>query len=120
MKKVRGKAIATGIAAVLLLMASNAFADEIVNFYLVATTNAQPPGPTLPGVSDASGTITIDTTTGVIDAIDLSFANTTDPTYPPTQPPIPGAQLRIISSGSARCGSLSPATAFTPSKYGFR
>src|ERR1035441_10562911 len=64
-------------------MASNAFADEIVNFNLVATANAQPSGPTLPGVSDASGSIVIDTTTGVVDAIDLSFANTTDPSDPP-------------------------------------
>jgi hypothetical protein len=66
MKQMTRPALVTGFVAALLLMASNAFADEIVNFTLATTNNA-------PSDSfDASGTITIDTTTGVVDAIDLN------------------------------------------------
>jgi hypothetical protein len=78
MKRVKRSAFVIGILTALTLMPSNAFADEIVNFYLVATTNVQPSG------ADASGTVTIDTTTGVIDAIDLSFAGQPDSLGPPS------------------------------------
>lgn len=78
MKQIWGSVFIAGIVAVLLFAAPNAFADEIVNFYLVVTTNTQPPG------ADASGTVTIDTTTGVIDAIDLSFAGQPESLGPPS------------------------------------
>jgi hypothetical protein len=74
MKQGTGSVLVTGILAALLLMASNAFADEIVKFDLV-TTYTQAAGDLPPGSLDASGQIVIDTTTGVVDAIDLSFAN---------------------------------------------
>jgi len=66
MNQMRGPALFTGIVAALLLMASNALADEIKNFTLVATSNA----PNVP--FGQLGTITIDTTTGVVDGIDLN------------------------------------------------
>lgn len=67
MNRMRGPALFTGIVAALLLMASNAFADEIVNFTLITTSNNVPSIPV-----GALGTITINTTTGVVDAIDLN------------------------------------------------
>jgi hypothetical protein len=51
-------------------MAPNAFADEIVNFTLITTSNNPTPIPV-----GAIGTITIDTTTGVVDGIDLNIPN---------------------------------------------
>ena len=68
MKQLGNQAFAAGIAAVLLLMASNALADEIQTFDLVATTASMPYGQPA-SFYDASGQIVIDTTTGVIDAI---------------------------------------------------
>lgn len=67
MKQVRAPALVTGIVAALMAMVANAYADEIKNFTLVTTINNAPNDS-----FDASGTITIDTTTGVIDAIDLN------------------------------------------------
>jgi hypothetical protein len=63
-------------------MAPNAFADEIKTFDLV-TTISTPPSDAPPGPLDASGTVTVDTTTGVIDAIDLSFAPAAASTFTP-------------------------------------
>jgi hypothetical protein len=83
MKQLGNQAFAAGIAAVLLLMASNALADEIQTFDLVATTASMPYGQPA-SFYDASGQIVIDTTTGVIDAINLDFANASAvSTYPP-------------------------------------
>ncbi len=68
MKQIRGPAFVTGIVAVLLLTASNALADEIKTFDLVAANNTQ-------GTYslDLAGWVVIDTTTGVVDSIDLGL-----------------------------------------------
>jgi hypothetical protein len=72
MKQLRGLVFLIGFLAVLLLVASNAFADEIVNFTVITTS---PPFYYLQGSTGAIGTITIDTTTGVVDGIDLNIPN---------------------------------------------
>ena len=66
MKQLGNQAFAAGIAAVLLLMASNALADEIRNFNLNVTTSADPTPIFL-------GQISVDLTTGALDAINLGF-----------------------------------------------
>jgi len=66
MKQLGNQAFAAGIAAVLLLMASNALADEIRNFNLNVTTSADPTPIFL-------GQISVDLTTGAVDAINLGF-----------------------------------------------
>jgi hypothetical protein len=74
MKYLRGPVLFTGFAAVLLLIASAARADEIKTFYLTAIYEQSVYG-TPPGSFNGSGQIVIDTTTGVVDSIDLSFGN---------------------------------------------
>ena len=71
MKQLRGPAFLIGFMAVLLLMAPNAFADEIKTFYFTATS-PQSIGYGVPtGSFDGTGQIVIDTTAGVVDAVDL-------------------------------------------------
>jgi len=72
MKYLRLPAFAAGLVAALMLMSANASADEIRSFYVVATS---PPYFYIPGSTSVLGTITIDTTTGVVDAIDLNIPN---------------------------------------------
>jgi hypothetical protein len=75
MKQIRGTVLITAVAAALLLSAPNAFADEIKTFDVVATI---PPIDFSPGSTGVIGTITIDTTTGVVDAIDLKTPGDAD------------------------------------------
>ena len=70
MKQLRGPVFLVGFVAVLLHMPPNAFADEIVRFDVVTT---YPPFDGFPGSTYGSGFIDIDTTTGVVDAMDLGF-----------------------------------------------
>lgn len=72
MKQLRRSVFLAGFVVALLLKAPNAFADEIKSFYVVATS---PPYFYIPGSTSVLGTITIDTTTGVVDAIDLNIPN---------------------------------------------
>jgi hypothetical protein len=71
MKSVRFSVFVTAALAGVLLLALPAFADQVTVFDL--TTVYQPPQPQQPN-GTAFGTVTIDTTTGVVEAIDLSFA----------------------------------------------
>ncbi len=66
MKQVGRSALIAGLVAGLLLMASNGFADEIQNFNLNVTTSTDPTPYFL-------GQISVDTTTGAVDAINLGF-----------------------------------------------
>ena len=77
MKYLRRSVLFTGYAAVLLLIASAARADEIKTFYLTAISE-QSFDYLPPGAFNGSGQIVIDTTTGVVDSIDLSFGNSPD------------------------------------------
>lgn len=71
MKSVRYSVFVTVVVAGVLLLALPAYADQVTVFNL--TTVYQPLQPQQPD-GTASGTVTIDTTTGVVEAIDLSFA----------------------------------------------
>jgi hypothetical protein len=77
MKYLRRSVLFTGYAAVLLLIASAARADEIKTFYLTAIYEQSVYG-TPPGSFNGSGQIVIDTTTGVVDSIDLSLGSSAD------------------------------------------
>jgi hypothetical protein len=81
MKQLRGPVLFTGFVVVLLLMASNANADEIKTFYLTATSPQSIPYGPPPGSFNGTGQIVIDTTTGVVDAVDLSWASETASWY---------------------------------------
>jgi hypothetical protein len=74
MKQLRRSVFLAGFVVALLLKAPNAFADEIKTFDLTATY-AQQIGFEPAGFFDASGEIVVDTTTDVVEAIDLSFAD---------------------------------------------
>jgi hypothetical protein len=65
MKREWVSAFTTAVAAVLILSAPAVYGDQITTFSL-ATDYSQP-------VGEALGAVTIDTTTGTVDAIDLSF-----------------------------------------------
>ena len=70
MKSVRFSVFVTVVLAGVLLLALPGYADQVTVFDLTTVyqpRNQQPDG-------TASGTVTIDTTTGVVEAIDLSFA----------------------------------------------
>jgi hypothetical protein len=71
MKSVRFSVFVTAVLAGVLLLTLPGYADQVTVFDL--TTVYQPPQPQQPN-GTASGTVTIDTTTGVVEAIDLSFA----------------------------------------------
>jgi hypothetical protein len=74
MKGVRSFFFTTAVAAALLQSASAAYADNITTF-AVATNFSSP-------VGAASGTIAIDTTSGVVDSIDMSFAGQPGSVFP--------------------------------------
>jgi len=71
MKSVRFSISVMVVAAGVLMLPLPGYADHVTVFNL--TTVYQPPQPQQPD-GTASGTVTIDTTTGVVEAIDLSFA----------------------------------------------
>jgi hypothetical protein len=77
MKQLKGPVLFTGFVGVLLLIASAARADEIKTFYLTAISE-QSFDYLPPGSFNGSGQIVIDTTTGVVDSIDLSLGNSPD------------------------------------------
>lgn len=71
MESVRFSVILTAVVSAVLLLAPHGYADQVTVFSL--TTVYQPPQAQQPD-GTASGTITIDTTTGTVEAINLSFA----------------------------------------------
>jgi hypothetical protein len=81
MKSVKFSVFVTAVVASVFLLALPVYADQITVFHL--TTVYQPPQPQQPD-GTASGTVTIDTTTGVVEAIDLSFAGEPDSASPNT------------------------------------
>jgi hypothetical protein len=64
----------TAVAAVLILSAPAVYGDQVTTFNLT-TDYSQP-------VGEAFGTVTIDTTTGTVDAIDLSFVGEPGSVFP--------------------------------------
>ena len=71
MESVKLSVFVTAVVAAVLLLALPGYADQVTVFDL--TTVYQPPQPQQPD-GTAYGTVTIDTTSGVVDAINLSFA----------------------------------------------
>jgi len=70
MENIRFSVLTAAFAVAVFLLAPPAHADQITVFSLTTVFQTPPQSPD----GTASGTITIDTTTGVVEAIDLSFA----------------------------------------------
>lgn len=81
MGSVRFSVLVSALLAAGLLLALPVYADQVTVFSLI--TNYPPPQAQQPD-GTASGTVTIDTTTGVIEAIDLSFAGEPSITFSST------------------------------------
>ena len=89
MESVRFPVLLTAVVSAVLLLAPHGYADQVTVFSL--TTVYQPPQAQQPD-GTASGTITIDTTTGAVEAINLSFAGEPGSTTPSTFSDVQGAR----------------------------
>jgi hypothetical protein len=89
MESVRFPVLLTAVVSAVLLLAPHGYADQVTVFSL--TTVYQPPQAQQPD-GTASGTNTIDTTTGAVEAINLSFAGEPGSTTPSTFSDVQGAR----------------------------